>query len=710
MINFEEELNREQLDVVLRGDGPCLVLAGAGSGKTRTITYRVAKLLEQDVAPDNILLVTFTNKAAQEMIHRVALLTGGQVKLPWSGTFHHIGFRILRRYAPLLGYQSNFSILDSEDSRDLLKLCLKQEGIDRTSRRFPSPQVLHSIISYARNSEKTIVDVLDMKHPKFLDIADTITQIASDYDKKKREANAMDFDDLLVNLHLLLLKFESVRRRYSEQFRYVLVDEYQDTNRVQASIVRLFASKHRNLLVVGDDAQSIYSFRAADIENILAFEKEYPDLPTGQAGAKIFRLQTNYRSTPNILDVANEIIAQNVHQYEKNLKGVRERFTKPEVHAFADPEEEAQCIAQRILELRDEGVPMKQMAVLFRAAFHSQALEMELVKRDIPYEYRGGVRFFERAHVKDVLAYVRVVNNLNDTVAWSRVLNQQVGIGPAGAERIIMEVKRVQPVTPPNPPLLGEGGEEILTSSEVGELPNLSHLGSLLSTRGQVGWADFLSIWDKMMAVPREPAELIHAVMQSKYADYLESEYPDYRERLQDIEQLGKFAEREKDLHTFLSNASLQESYAASQVRDAGRTDDDEKIVLSTIHQAKGLEWDAVFILNVAAGSFPSEMSMREDRGIEEERRLFYVAVTRAKKYLYLSYPLLGRITSVLQGPSMFLDEINRELLDEHSFGGGGTSFHDPSDAVDGIAYVAEDGETFPSGKKPPRKSFLIDV
>lgn len=701
MISFENELNQEQLNVVRHGDGPCLVLAGAGSGKTRTITYRVAYLLEKGVAPDEILLVTFTNKAAHEMIRRVEGLTGGAARLPWSGTFHHIGFRILKRYAPLLGYQSNFSILDSEDSRDLLKLCLKQEGIDRTSRRFPSPQVLQSIISYARNAEKTIADVLDLKHPKFLDIADTITQIASDYEKKKREANAMDFDDLLVNLHLLLLKFESVRRRYSQQFKYILVDEYQDTNRVQASIIRLLASVHRNLIVVGDDAQSIYSFRAADIENILAFEKEYPD-------AKTFRLETNYRSTPDILHVANEIIAQNQNQYEKNLKSVRDGFTKPEVHAFADAAEEAQFVAQRILELRDEGVPMTQMAVLFRAAFHSQALEMELVKRYIPYEYRGGVRFFERAHIKDALGYLRVVNNLNDTVAWSRVLNQQVGIGPAGAERLIGEIRK-----------LGRGNErEVISDTMIDDnsealgivtLPELSHLGSLLSARGQVGWADFLSIWEKLKNAERTPAALIHAVLDSKYADYLESEYPDYRERLQDLEQLAQFAERENDLHAFLSNASLQEGYSrAVETRHASSSGDEERIVLSTIHQAKGLEWEAVFVLNLSAGQFPSEMSTREDRGIEEERRLFYVAVTRAKKYLYLSYPLLGNMSSILQGPSMFLDEISRDLLDEHGLGGG-TSFSDPSDDGDGITYERED-EPFPSGDKKPRRSFLVDV
>ncbi len=708
MINYEQELNEEQLAVVKNGDGPCLVLAGAGSGKTRTITYRVAYLIEHGVDPSHILLVTFTNKAAKEMIARVKALTAGEVVLPWSGTFHHIGYRILRRYAPLIGYKNNFTILDSEDSLDLLKLCLKQEGIDRKERRFPSPKVLQSIISFARNAEKTIEDVLDLKHPQWMELSEKIGRIMADYRERKQQANAMDFDDLLVRTYELLLKHESVRRRYSQEFQYVLVDEYQDTNTIQASLVRMFASHHRNLLVVGDDAQSIYSFRAADIQNILAFEQQF-------AQAKVFRLETNYRSTPNILDVANEVIANNVKQYKKELKSVREMFTKPEVHAFADQTEEAEFIAGRILELRDEGVALNHIAVLFRAAFHSQALEMELAKRDIPYDYRGGVRFFERAHVKDVLAYLRVFHNRDDVVAWSRVLNMQVGIGPSAAERIIAAVKDIP--TEELPVTGVESGEEETSASIVSAPVDVSHIGALLPARGQVGWNDFLQIWERMLRCGREAtsADLIQAVLDSKYRDYLENEYPDYRERLQDLEQLALFAERDSNVHSFLANASLQESYVAGQVR--GASDDEEKIVLSTIHQAKGLEWEVVFIVNVSAGQFPSERSMKEDAGIEEERRLFYVAVTRAKKQLYMTYPLMGGFESFLQGPSMFLDEIDRNLLDTHSLSGG-TSFTDPSDDVDDISYVSEDGEgtsgqPFGSGEfraKQRPKSFLKEI
>jgi len=659
MIDFKQELNEEQYKVVTQAEGPCLVLAGAGSGKTRTITYRVAYLLAQGVDPKNILLVTFTNKAAKEMIKRVQVLTKSKSKLPWSGTFHHIGYKILRQSAGLLGYKSNFTILDSQDSLDLLKLCLKQEGIDRKEKRFPSPKVLQSIISYARNAETTIEDTLDLQHPNFLPIGDVIKRIAEDYQKRKLKANAMDFDDLLVNLYLLLLKSPKIKEKFSQQFKYILVDEYQDTNKVQASIINQLASQHKNLLVVGDDAQSIYSFRAADISNILDFEKVYKQ-------AQVFRLQTNYRSTPDILDVANSVIANNVNQYQKKLKSIRDKFTKPEVHPFANNQEEAQFITNQVLELCDEGINMDEIAVLFRAAYHSQALEMELTKRDIPYDYRGGLRFFERAHIKDILSYLKIINNLADIVAWSRVLNMQVGIGPVGAERIIMEVR------------------------EIDNVEDMDNLGSHLSARGQVGWNDFLQIWNKMLEVKEKtPTELIRAVIESKYAEYLENEYPDYRERLQDLEQLALYAERQPDLNQFLAEASLHESYSAKKVQED--SDKEDKLILSTMHQAKGLEWQAVFVMNLAQGQFPIE-KVRSSQELEEERRLFYVSVTRAKKHLYLTYPLMGGFGGYLQSPSIFLDEIDQKLIDLNTVGGA-TVFNDLND--DDVEYVPEEGTSF---------------
>lgn len=631
-MDYSDYLNTEQLDVVLHGDGPCLVLAGAGSGKTRTITYRVAYLLEQGVRPDEILLVTFTNKAAKEMIGRVGRMKeGAGVVLPWAGTFHHIAYRILHECAPLLGYKQHVTILDSEDSLDLLKRCLKDEGIDRKQRRFPSPNAIFSTLSFARNANISLEEVFERKHPEWADMADIFSRIRDNYMKRKKEANVMDFDDLLVHWHRLLASQDSVRETYSEQFRFILVDEYQDTNAVQASIIRLLASKHQNILVVGDDAQSIYSFRAANIENILHFEKQYPD-------AKIFRLETNYRSTPDILDLANAVISNNRAQYEKQLKSRIDRLTKPEVRAFADETGEAEFIADRIVERIREGVKRSDISVLFRAAHHSQALELQLNKRHIPYEYRGGVRFFERAHIKDVLAYVRIFYNRNDAIAWSRVLNMQVGIGPAIASKIVEDIQRIS------------------------DIQDIRDIGLHVPPRAEMGWKDFISVWNRMKETEGTPRTLIEAILDSKYKDYLQYEYDDARDRIDDIEQLARFAEREDDLHEFLATSALQEQYGRRATFSVEV--EEERVVLSTVHQAKGLEWDTVFIIHLARGQFPNDRAFQEDAGLEEERRLFYVAITRAKRVLYLSYPI-GSVSGFLSGPSVFLEEIDRDVVKE---------------------------------------------
>lgn len=691
MINFQKELNSEQLKVVEQGDGSCLVLAGAGSGKTRTITYRVAYLLEQGVRPENILLVTFTNKAAKEMIERVEKITDGDIKLPWSGTFHHIGYRILKKYAGALGYKNNFSVIDSDDSLELIKLCLKAEGIDRKERFFPSAKVLQSIISFARNAETTVAEVLDMKYPDFLSVLDTIERIVDNYRQRKQESNVMDFDDLLVNFYLLLLKNPEIKNKYANQFEYILVDEYQDTNKIQASIIDLLASKHRNLLVVGDDAQSIYSFRAADINNILAFSAQGGSA-SGREGkysdAKIFKLETNYRSTPNILDVANCVIANNNKQYEKNLKSVVKEFAKPEVNSFADQAEEADFIVERISELQTEGVELFEIAVLFRAAYQSQALEMALVKNGIDYDYRGGVRFFERAHIKDVLGYLRILNNPEDTISWRRVLNMQIGIGPAGVEKILLKLKELENTN------------------------NLEEVGSILSAKAQIGWSDFLQIWSEMeKVIDKNPGDLIRAVIGSKYFIYLENEYPDYRERIQDLEQLATYADRrgltqtdanaEDNLNSFLAESTLQESFRSVESTRLGILTK-EKIILSTIHQAKGLEWKAVFIIGLSSGQFPNDRAIRE-QSLEEERRLFYVAITRAKKYLSLSYSLVGGFDGFLQAPSIFIDEIDSDLILDNSSRSEQNVFSDDGE----IEYVPDDDSPFDSGSFLKRVSDL---
>ncbi len=672
MIDFKSELNNEQYRVVTEGDGPCLVLAGAGSGKTRTITYRVAYLLERGVPAEHILLLTFTNKAADEMLRRVDSVvrperSGAESKgvgpstssghnRIWGGTFHSIGYRILRQYAARLGYRQDFSILDASDSKDLVKICMKEEGAGDT-KSFPGPGTVHGIISFATNAQISIDEVLDWKYPQHEKYGEQFRLIADRYEAKKRTAQVMDFDDLLLNVVRLFDQYQDIRDYFSEQFQYVLVDEYQDTNALQSRLVDLVSAKHRNILVVGDDAQSIYSFRAADIQNILGFEKHYPD-------AKIFKLETNYRSTPEILNFANEIIGNNKKQYQKELRSVNAPQEKPELKTFSDTAEEAREIARHILDLKRTGTTLANIAVLFRSSFHSQELEMELARNNIPYDYRGGLRFFERAHVKDVLAYLRLAHNPKDTMAWMRVLYMYDGIGPQTAAKIVERVVEI-------PDLKSVDTERVAAG---------------LPARANAGWQQFSHDMARLREVPdNAPAGLINAVLASSYKDILAKEHEDHKERMEDLEQMARFAERAPDLGNFLGEATLTESHSARLARDtAGAAE--ERAILSTIHQAKGLEWDVVFILRMAAGMFPNERALSSAEEIEEERRLFYVAATRARRELVLCYPLMaGGDNSYLLQPSPFIQELPEEVFKEVD--------------ADEPRYVAEEGIT--AAKKP---------
>ncbi|MDO8463430.1 MAG: ATP-dependent helicase [bacterium] len=637
-IPFDKQLNPEQLAVVQNGDGPCLVLAGAGSGKTRTIVYRVAYLLEHGVLPQQVLLLTFTNRASSEMLGRVESLLGRYPQGLWGGTFHSVANRILRRYASLLGYTSSFTILDEEDSCDLLKFCAKDVGVPQTKDRFPQARVLKAIISLSRNAQRSVEEVVTDRYPKFARYAETVERIAVTYADRKRAANAMDFDDLLCNL-LRVLDDPHAHEQLAQQFRYVLVDEYQDTNRIQAAIVARLASAHGNVLVVGDDAQSIYSFRAADIGNILKFPEQFPN-------AKTFRIETNYRSTPQILNVANAVIAHNAKQFEKTLRPVVRGGARPTLVQCNTAEDEARAIAQRVLALRADGMELRDIAVLFRATHLSQYLEMELVKRDIPYDYRGGVRFFERAHVKDTLAFLKVATNPQDEAAWLRVLRMQQGIGDVGALTII---ERVQAIVRQQ----SDGGEEHVV---------WGNHDLALSLRLQNGWQDFRGMIEKMVGCT-EPAAMIRAVANGNYRDYLEAEHPNWQERLDDLEQLALFAEKYEKPEEFLAETSLTEMFGAERV--GANESEHERMVLSTIHQSKGLEWEAVFVMGLTAAAFPNRRAMVEDNGLEEERRLFYVATTRAKNVLTLSYSLSGGYDpSYLAAPSPFIAEIPPEMLE----------------------------------------------
>lgn len=632
-VDYSNALNQEQRDAVLHGEGAALVLAGAGSGKTTTITYRVAYMIERGTPPSDILLLTFTNKASREMLERVERLLGSAVHGIWGGTFHSIANRLLRMNAERLGYTPGFTILDMEDAKGLLKAVLKDMHIDMTQRRFPSPAVCANILSYARNICGSIQETVELKHPSFRELISDLEELARRYDDRKQKTNSMDFDDLLQNL-LRLLEMPDAGASISSRFRYVLVDEYQDTNAIQARIVNRFAHAHGNVFVVGDDAQSIYGFRGADVQNILCFPEEH-------AQVRVFKLVTNYRSTPEILHLANDSLRHNLDQFEKELVGVQLGGSKPAVIPCASAKQEAQYIAEQALRLREEGTALRNMAVLFRATSHSQQLELELLKRDIPYEYRGGLKFFERAHIKDIQAFLRVFQNPKDETAWRRVLVMQAGIGET---------------------LAGALSRQAMTHEHFsGALAD--RMDGIVTPRAASGWGEFLAIAGSMVTEAPTPSAMIRAVAASSYQQLLEREYPNWRDRLEDIEQFALFAEGYESLESFLADVSLYDDVLAK--REEYGPNDDERMVLSTVHQSKGLEWDTVFILHLADGAFPNGRALAEENGIEEERRLFYVAVTRARRRLFLSYPLtMGHDSLVLNRPSQFLDEIDPRLTE----------------------------------------------
>jgi DNA helicase-2/ATP-dependent DNA helicase PcrA len=683
-VNYSDELNEQQLKVVTEADGAALVLAGAGSGKTRTITYRVSWLLEHGVHPSEILLVTFTNKAAREMQERVEGLLGTYPNGLTAGTFHSIAARFLRTYAEELGYSKSFSILSQEDARDLISLCVKDLKIDTKGKRFPSSGVLLGLFSYVRNIEADLEEYIEEERPKLLKVIDDILAVYRKYLAEKQQQNVMDFDDLLLNFQELLAK-DHLRTELSSRFRYILVDEFQDTNSVQATIVNRLAEVHKNILVVGDDAQSIYSFRGAEIRNILDFPKRYKD-------AKTFYLTMNYRSTPEILDVANASIENNADQFEKELQAYARSGDLPLFVPAKSKFEEAQYIAEQILELHQNGTDFHEMAVLFRAAFHSQSLEFELMKRDIPYDYRGGMKFFERSHIKDIVSHLRILNNVKDGMAWVRILRLHPGIG-------------------------------LVTAGRVAE--TMSHFDRLedalreVQPPGKRAAAGFDAARDTLLAMIEKRhsiSDMVRSIAANDdYIAYLENEFPNYKDRIEDIEQFAIFAEQFTELSDFLESISLTDEYGVNARERASQ--DEDRIVLSTVHQAKGLEWNVVFVMHLAEGTFPHARAYQEDSELEEERRLFYVAATRARRQLFLTYPeTAGYDTLEFLRPSQFIEEIPTEYLEEVKLRRSSTpSFHAPNrrprkqsfDGYEEPAIVLDDSGEVVSRPTPP--SFLSD-
>jgi DNA helicase-2/ATP-dependent DNA helicase PcrA len=647
LIDYRAELNDEQYAAVTSGEGPALVIAGAGSGKTRVVTYRVAWLVEQGVEQSRLLLMTFTNKAARSMLQRIEALLHTDCRRIWGGTFHHVAHRILRRHAEMLGYHPNFTILDSEDARELLDACVRACHLDTRTRRFPRGEVLQDILSLSINTRRSPEEIVRTRFPYFEPLLPELDRVFHAYAERKRRENLMDYDDLLVNWWRLLTEHPAIADLYAEQFQYILVDEYQDTNRLQAEIVDRLAARHRNLMVVGDDCQTIYSWRGTDFRNIFEFPERYPD-------ARLYRLETNYRSTPQILALANASIGHNERQFHKELRARRADGPKPALVPARDVYEQAAFVATRILEAYEEGVPLSEIAVLYRSHYHSMELQIELMRRRIPYVVRSGLRFFEQAHVKDVLAYLRAVTNARDELAWRRLLRMVPGIGQRTIERLW--------------PLLAESADVLRALADI-------EARDLVPRRARSGWRELSELLGALLTEPvrDRPAAQIETILASGYTDYLRATYSNAEMRLEDLRQLAQFAARYPATLPFLSDVALlgQERFS---MRDGlygedilgGAEGDEDYLVLSSIHQAKGLEWRIVFVIWAADGRFPTARSLHDPDALEEERRLFYVAITRAKDELYICYPLIARegVRTILLRPSRFITEVEPELFE----------------------------------------------
>lgn len=633
-IDFDAALNAEQRAAACAQDGPALVLAAAGTGKTRTLVYRVAYLVERGIDPARILLLTFTNRAAREMLERATELVGNVGGI-WGGTFHHMANRLLRRHADLIGFSRTYTILDRDDSLKLIRNAMQDFKLK--GREFPRPAVLMSILGSAVNSETPLQELVD---DWFADLdgqrpfgPEDLMRVLNAYIERKRELDAMDFDDLLVNGLRLFREHEGITRKYSEQFLYVLVDEYQDTNLIQAEWIDRVAGEHRNLLVVGDDFQSIYSWRGADYRNIMSFQERYPD-------AGVYMLETNYRSVPEVLEIANACIEKSRNQFPKTLRSTREPYHPPAIMRPKDGAEQAWSVLNQVAQFRRDGYRLSEIAVLYRAHYHALDLEMQLMRDQLPYSITSGVRFFEKAHVKDACSVLRLVNSDSDELAFSRVLELLPGVGRRTSERIWRKL----------------GGR-----LDIYDHAACRAVEESLRAGARPGWKDIES-----GIPPRKDIDSVHGMgeivvgfVNAFYHDYAVENFENFQTRLDELQALADYMERYETLEDFLSDVALLTNLDG-EVADL--EEEKETLRLSTVHQAKGLEWSAVIVLWLADGMFPSSRALGEsDEGEAEERRLFYVAVTRAKDELVLCVPQSRRMPDggvMYCEPSRFVAEI----------------------------------------------------
>ena len=630
---YKNQLNQAQAEAVFATDGPVLVIAGAGSGKTRTIVYRTAYMLQKGIPAESILLLTFTRRAAGEMVSRVNRLIGSELAdRITAGTFHSFANAQLRRYGAAIGIRPNFTICDQVDSADMIDLIKNRLEVKKEGKTLPKKGTIAEIISRSRNHIRPISDVVNGYYSKYTDFTDEISQIADEYAKYKAERGLLDYDDLLEKFLQLLESSPSVLEKIQNRFKYVMVDEYQDTNVFQGKIADLIAEKSRNIMVVGDDSQSIYAFRGANFENILRFPQKWED-------ARLIKLFRNYRSERALLDYTNEIIKNFYVSYDKALvSNIERNCGKPLVKRFYSSEEEAEFVAEKIERLIEGGIHPEEIAVLYRSSFHSNLVQAELLKRGINFAVYGGIKFIERRHVKDVLSYAKVVFNPKDSVALNRIFKLVPGVGAATAAKIAEGY--------------AEKGFSVVESyAKKKYAENLRNLCIMLATAsfGEVG-------------IP----ELLEMIIEF-YKPILEELEDDSEDRIKDFDVLMQLASGYSDLGKFLADFALDppDSQLSSSKVAVNPAENRDKVVLSTIHSAKGLEWDSVFVINLAEGAFPAEKSVTKIDDLEEERRLFYVACSRAKSRLYLTYPqqrnLYGRFSADAL-PSRFLAEIDKSF------------------------------------------------
>jgi len=631
-LDYRKELNEAQYEAATAMAGPLLIIAGAGTGKTRTLVYRVAHLIDQGVDPRSILLLTFTRRSAEEMLRRASLLIDHRCNQVAGGTFHSFANLVLRISGRHLGLLPSFTIMDRTDSEDVIQLIRAEMGLNSKEKRFPRKQTVAEIFSMSLNKQTRLSDLLELEYPHLIELNDDLAELFRRYTSYKRSKSLLDYDDLLTRLRDLLADHSEVRNRLSDTYRFIMVDEYQDTNHLQAEIVRLLAATHNNVAVVGDDAQSIYSFRGANFRNIMDFPKHFP-------GARIIKLEENYRSTQPILNVTNEIIQGAKEGYEKRLFTRKNVGTRPKLVQAGSEQMQSQFVCQKILELREEGVPLWDIAVLFRSSFHSFDLEIELARHKLPFVKRGGFQFMEAAHVKDLLAHLRVLANPQDAISWNRVLLLLEGVGPGASQKITKWL------------LEGPNAVERLRSYQAkGKIAHgLRTLAQVLEEAAHV-------------ELPSEQAQYLLQY----YVPILKQNYPDdHPKRLRDMEHFQGMTERYRSLERLLSDMALEppnDSIAGVLAVDP----DEGPLILSTIHSAKGLEFHSVFIIWALEGRFPS-IYVESDEDLEEERRLFYVAATRAKQNLFISYPARvfdKTLRMVLSRPSRFIEDISPRLLE----------------------------------------------